>query len=95
MLAPDSEMVLMDQLDEDSHKSAYEVTQDLKEGIIHAVEVKCVMPYCAVPYRVRPYACIVTERYVIAKYCFIICIPCINAKFIAGYSIVTKVVMTQ
>jgi len=38
MLAPDSEMVLMDQLDEDSYKSAYEVTQDLKEGIIHAVE---------------------------------------------------------
>jgi len=38
MLAPDSEMVLMDQLDEDSYKSAYEVTQDLKEGVIHAVE---------------------------------------------------------
>jgi len=38
MLAPDSEMVLLDQLDEDSHKSAYEVTQDLKEGVIHAVE---------------------------------------------------------
>ena len=38
MLAPDSEMVLMDQLEEDSHKSAYEVTKDLKEGIIHAVE---------------------------------------------------------
>lgn len=38
MLAPDSDMVLMDQLDEDSHKSAYEVTKDLKEGIIHAVE---------------------------------------------------------
>ena len=37
-LAPDSDMVLMDQLDEDSHKSAYEVTKDLKEGIIHAVE---------------------------------------------------------
>ena len=31
-------MVLLDQLDEDSHKSAYEVTKDLKEGIIHAVE---------------------------------------------------------
>jgi hypothetical protein len=28
----------MEQLDEDSHKSAYEVTQDLKEGVIHAVE---------------------------------------------------------
>ncbi|GGK41399.1 MULTISPECIES: Eco57I restriction-modification methylase domain-containing protein [Flavobacteriaceae] len=38
MLAPDSDMVLMDQLEEDSHKSAYEVTKDLKEGIIHAVE---------------------------------------------------------
>jgi hypothetical protein len=38
MLAPDSEMVLMGQLEEDSHKSAYEVTKDLKEGIIHAVE---------------------------------------------------------
>lgn len=37
-LAPDSQMVLLDQLDEDSHKSAYEVTKDLKEGIIHAVE---------------------------------------------------------
>ncbi|MDI9880879.1 hypothetical protein [Flectobacillus longus] len=37
-LAPESEMVLLDQLDEDSHKSAYEVTKDLKEGIIHAVE---------------------------------------------------------
>ncbi len=38
-LAPQSEIVLMEQLDEDSHKSAYEVTQDLKEGVIHAVEV--------------------------------------------------------
>jgi len=37
-LSPDSNMVLLDQLDEDSHKSAYEVTKDLKEGIIHAVE---------------------------------------------------------
>jgi hypothetical protein len=37
-LAPNSEIVLMEQLDEDSHKSAYEVTQDLKEGVIHAVE---------------------------------------------------------
>lgn len=37
-LAHDSNMVLLDQLDEDSHKSAYEVTKDLKEGIIHAVE---------------------------------------------------------
>lgn len=38
MLSPESDMVLMDQLEEDSHKSAYEVTKDLKEGIIHAVE---------------------------------------------------------
>nr|WP_315234121.1 hypothetical protein [uncultured Flavobacterium sp.] len=37
-LAPDSNMVLLEQLDEDSHKSAYEVTKDLKEGIINAVE---------------------------------------------------------
>lgn len=37
-LAPESNMVLLDQLDEDSHKSAYEVTKDLKDGIIHAVE---------------------------------------------------------
>lgn len=38
MLAPESDMVLMNELEEDSHKSAYEVTKDLKEGIIHAVE---------------------------------------------------------
>lgn len=37
-LAPESNIVLLDQLDEDSHKSAYEVTKDLKEGIIHAIE---------------------------------------------------------
>ncbi len=37
-LAHQSNMILLDQLDEDSHKSAYEVTRDLKEGIIHAVE---------------------------------------------------------
>jgi hypothetical protein len=37
-LTPESNMVLLDQLDEDSHKSAYEVTKDLKEGIIRAVE---------------------------------------------------------
>lgn len=37
-LAPDSDIVLMDQLDEDSHKSAYAVTQDLKEGVIQAIE---------------------------------------------------------
>ncbi len=28
----------MEQLDEDAHKVAYEVTKDLKEGVIHAVE---------------------------------------------------------
>ena len=38
MLSPESDMVLMNELEEDSHKSAYEVTKDLKEGIIHAVE---------------------------------------------------------
>lgn len=38
LLAPAAEMVLMQQLDEDSHKAAYEVTKDLKEGVIHAVE---------------------------------------------------------
>jgi hypothetical protein len=38
-LAPDADILLMDQLDEDSHKSAYAVTKDLKEGIIHAVEL--------------------------------------------------------
>jgi hypothetical protein len=37
-LSPDSNRVLMEQLDEDSHKSAYEVTKDLKEGVIFAVE---------------------------------------------------------
>jgi hypothetical protein len=37
-LAPGSEIVLMEQLEENSHKSAYEVTKDLKEGVIHAVE---------------------------------------------------------
>lgn len=37
-LTPESNLVLLDQLDEDSHKSAYEVTKDLKEGIIYAVE---------------------------------------------------------
>lgn len=38
LLAPTSEMVLLEQLDEDAHKAAYEVTKDLKEGVIHAVE---------------------------------------------------------
>jgi hypothetical protein len=37
-LTPESNLVLLDQLDEESHKSAYEVTRDLKEGIIYAVE---------------------------------------------------------
>jgi len=37
-LAPDSEIVLMEQLDEESHKSAYAVTQDLKVGVIQAIE---------------------------------------------------------
>jgi len=37
-LAPKADIVLMEQLDEDSHKSAYAVTKDLKEGVIHAVE---------------------------------------------------------
>jgi len=37
-LAPDADLVLMEQLDEDSHKSAYAVTRDLKEGVIKAVE---------------------------------------------------------
>jgi len=38
LLAPTAEMVLLEQLDEDAHKAAYEVTKDLKEGVIHAVE---------------------------------------------------------
>lgn len=38
LLAPTAEMVLLDQLDEDAHKAAFEVTKDLKEGVIHAVE---------------------------------------------------------
>ena len=37
-LAPGSDLLLMEQLDEDSHKSAYAVTQDLKEGVVNAVE---------------------------------------------------------
>lgn len=37
-LAPDADVILMDQLDEESHKSAYAVTKDLKEGVIKAVE---------------------------------------------------------
>lgn len=38
-LAPEADILLLEQLDEDSHKSAYAVTKDLKEGIIHAVEL--------------------------------------------------------
>ncbi|WP_452228966.1 Eco57I restriction-modification methylase domain-containing protein [Lacinutrix sp. MEBiC02404] len=38
LLAPTAETVLMEQLEEDAHKAAYEVTKDLKEGVIHAVE---------------------------------------------------------
>ncbi|PSL30083.1 Eco57I restriction-modification methylase domain-containing protein [Dyadobacter jiangsuensis] len=38
LLAPTAEMILIEQLDEDAHKAAYEVTKDLKEGVIHAVE---------------------------------------------------------
>lgn len=37
-LAPDGKQMLLAQLDEDSHKSAYEVTKDLRLGIIHAIE---------------------------------------------------------
>ena len=38
-LASDAEQVLLEKLDEESHKSAYAVTQDLKEGVIEAVEI--------------------------------------------------------
>lgn len=38
MLSPKADMVLMEQLDEEAHKTAYEVTKDLKEGVINAVE---------------------------------------------------------
>lgn len=37
-LAGDSETILMDTLVEDSYKNAYEVTKDLKDGVILAVE---------------------------------------------------------
>lgn len=37
-LASDGEMVLMDTIIEESYKNAYEVTKDLKEGVIFAVE---------------------------------------------------------
>lgn len=38
LLVPNAERVLMEELEEDAHKAAYEVTKDLKEGVIHAVE---------------------------------------------------------
>ena len=37
-LAADSDTVLMDKLVEESYKSAYEVTRDLKDGVVMAVE---------------------------------------------------------
>jgi hypothetical protein len=37
-LAPDGALALVDQLNEDSHKKAQAVTQDLKEGVVLAVE---------------------------------------------------------
>ena len=38
VLAGDAQIVLMDKLIEESFKNAYEVTKDLKEGVINAVE---------------------------------------------------------
>jgi hypothetical protein len=37
-LAPDGEIALVDRLNEESHKKAQAVTQDLKEGVVLAVE---------------------------------------------------------
>lgn len=37
-LASDSESLLMETLVEDSYKNAYEVTKDLKEGVVNAIE---------------------------------------------------------
>lgn len=37
-LSPDGESIMMDALVEDSYKNAYEVTKDLKEGVVNAVE---------------------------------------------------------
>lgn len=37
-LSPQGESILMDALVEDSYKNAYEVTKDLKEGVVSAVE---------------------------------------------------------
>ncbi len=37
-LSPLADIVLMDQLEEESHKKAYEVTKDLKGAVVHAVE---------------------------------------------------------
>lgn len=39
VLAGDAQIVLMDRINEESFKNAYEVTKDLKEGVIHAVEL--------------------------------------------------------
>ena len=39
VLAGDSQIVLMDRINEESFNNAYEVTKDLKEGVIHAVEL--------------------------------------------------------
>lgn len=39
VLAGDAQIVLMDKLIEESFKNAYEVTKDLKEGVINAVEL--------------------------------------------------------
>ncbi|MGB0931929.1 MAG: hypothetical protein ACPGVB_14190, partial [Chitinophagales bacterium] len=38
-LAPNAELLLLEQLDEDSHKSAYAVTEDLKNGVVNAIEL--------------------------------------------------------
>lgn len=37
-LAPTAQTLLLEEVDEDAHRSAYEVTKDLKEGVIFAVE---------------------------------------------------------
>lgn len=39
VLAGDAQIVLMDKIAEESFKNAYEVTKDLKEGVINAVEL--------------------------------------------------------
>ena len=57
MLAPDSEMVLMGQLEEDSHKSAYEVTKDLKEGIHYYFNENGYMVFTEIYHKQRGYCC--------------------------------------